>query len=367
MKKSFLFIGLLVFLTANLFAQNLRPHFDANEARELLKVSIRQVDSTKYPYPDLLSGAPNYKLIYESPVVGIYNKWQFWLSPQNVAIISIQGTVAKKESWFQNFYSGMIAAEGELKIDGKTSFKYKLADDSNAYVHAGWMIGLASIAPDVLAKIKDYHNKGVNDFIILGHSQGGAIAFLLRSYLQYLDEPLPRNINIKTYGFATPKVGNQYYANDFDLINRGGWAFRIVNSEDWVPEMPFSIQKLDDINEVNPFSSSDIMIKKLPFGAKQYVGNAYKKMDKSTQKAQKTYTKYLGDKTYTLINDYLPNYEKPAFAHCFNYVSCGTTIILKPGSSYINNYLNKKESNIFIHHHIYPYYFLLMESFPERG
>jgi hypothetical protein len=367
MKKIVLSLILTLLGIANINAQSkLSPGFDPIEYREMLKISMRQADSVKHPYPNVLATYPMYSMIYESPVVGMFNQWSFWLSQENIGVISIRGTVMKTNSWIENFYSGMIPAEGRIKIDSNSYFDYKLADDSMAYVHAGWMIGLAAMAPDIVEKINFYHSKGVKDFIIIGHSQGGAIAFLLRSYLYYLNQPLARDITIKTYCSAAPKPGNLYYAYDFDLITYGGWAFRVVNTEDWVPEMPFSIQTLKDVNEVSPFTNGTAIFKDASFAKRMYLNHAYNKLDKSTQKAQKTYTKYLGDKTYEFVNKAVPAYKKPVFVNSFNYSTCGTPVILRPGNSYRNNYLKKTKQHIFINHLIYPYYLITMELFPER-
>ncbi|MCK5856019.1 MAG: lipase family protein [Bacteroidales bacterium] len=345
----------------------LKPGFDPTEYRDMLRISMRQADSTKHAYPSLLAAYPTAKMVYQSPEVGIYNQWEMWITPNNIGVISIRGTIAKMESWMENFYSGMIPAEGRIKIDSSQYFDYKLADDSMAYVHTGWTIALAAIGPDIVSKINDYHSQGITDFIIVGHSQGGAIAFLLRSYLHYLKQPLARNITIKTYCSAAPKPGNLYYAYDFDLITRGGWALRVVNTEDWVPEMPFSIQTLDDVNEVSPFNNGDALFKNVSFAKRMYLEHAYKKMDKSTKKAQKVYTQYLGNKTYEFVTKTLAFHEKPNFVKSFNYSTCGTPIILRPGNAYRNNYLKNKKQHIFINHLIYPYYLITLEMYPERG
>ncbi len=367
MKKIILSLIIILLGITSINAQSkLSPGFDPIEYREMLRISMRQADSTKHAYPDLLAAYPNAKMIYQSPDVGIYNQWELWLTADNIGVIAIRGTIPKMESWIENFYSGMIPAEGRIKIDSSEYFNYKVADDSMAYVHAGWMIALAAIGEDVVSKINFYHSKGVKDFIIIGHSQGGAIAFLLRSYLYYLEKPLARDITIKSYCSAAPKPGNLYYAYDFDLITYGGWAFRVVNSEDWVPEMPFSIQTLQDVNELSPFTNGDAIFKDVSFAKRVYLERIYNKMDKSTKKAQYIYTKYLGDKTYEFVQHILPFHEKPVFVKSFNYSTCGTPIILRPGKAYRENYLKTVEKHIFIHHLIYPYYLITLEQFPER-
>jgi hypothetical protein len=369
MNKIFLLFILLTFGLSLQAQSKLRPGFDPEEYKQLLKVSIRHMDSVKYPYKGLLAAYPKYKMVYESPVTGIYNMWQLWISPNNVGLVVIRGTVPKMESWMENFYSGMIPAQGRFRIDSNRYFDYKVAQDSNAYVHAGWMIGLAALAPDIVKQINHYYKKGVHDFIIFGHSQGGAIAFLLRSYLEYMQPALPRDITLKTYSSAAPKPGNLYYAYDYNLITRGGWGLRVVSTADWVPEMPFSIQSLSDVNNDSPFEQGKDLLNELPFFKRKYLTHVYNKLDKSSRKAQKEYTKYLGEKACEFIQKSLPAYEKPEFVNSFNYSTCGTPVILRPEKTYWENYYtqNKKEYGLFIHHHYYAYYRLVMYWYPERG
>ena len=87
----------------------------------------------------------------------------------------------------------MVPAKGELQLNDSTKFTYTLATDSKAAVHMGWLIGLASLAPDINLKIDSCYKAGIRNFYIMGHSQGGAIAYLLTSYLHYrqMENALP--------------------------------------------------------------------------------------------------------------------------------------------------------------------------------
>jgi hypothetical protein len=370
MKTLLISILLSSLIFSNITAQSkLRPGFNPMEFRDLMQISVRQLDSITYPYPGMIASYPNYHMAYESPVVGLKNQWQLWISPDNIGIITIRATVPTEiESWMENLYSAMIPAEGSLKIEENKSFNYKLAEDSNAYVHAGWVIGLASMAPDIVEKINTYHKKGIKDFIIVGHSQGGAVAFLLRSYLYYMKPALPRDITIKSYHSAAPKPGNLYYAYDFNFITRDGWSYHVVNTEDWVPQLPLSLQTMQDINSSSPFAQEKELMKYIPFIERTYIKHIYNKLNKSTIKSQKLYTKYLGHKTYKYINDSIPSYEKPVFAKSYNYASCGVPITLRPSKNYWNNYYAKYKDkySVFIHHHFYAYYLIVMEMYPER-
>jgi hypothetical protein len=357
-------LGLTIAIFLNLSAQQrLKPGFDAGEYRNLLKIMERQIDSTKNPYT--LPYPAGFDCRYKSDKTGLDNSWSLWTG-KGIVVISLNGTTAKPESWLENFYSAMVPATGKIKIDSTGYLKYKMAEDSNAYIHAGWLIGVMSMAPDIVEKMREYYDKGYRNFIIAGHSQGGGMAFLLRSYLEYLDNPLPEDIIMKTYCSAAPKPGNLYYAYDFAYITFGGWGLRVVNTMDWVPEVPFGIQSLKDANDTNPFSSIKGSLKGVPVYEKIYIKSVYNKLDRSTAKAQKRYTKYLGKKSFTLVKKHLPDAVMPEFTGSYSYITAGTPVILRPGQAYINNYMAKQKKTIFLHHLYYPYFLASMETFPER-
>ena len=94
-----------------------------------------------------------------------------------------------------------------MKLNDSSEFQYKLAEEKDAYVHVGWLTGLAALMPTMKEQIMKYYQQGVKQFIIMGHSQGGAIAFLARSYFYYAED-MPHDIVWKTYCSAAPKPGN---------------------------------------------------------------------------------------------------------------------------------------------------------------
>jgi len=290
-----------------------------------------------------------------------------WLGNDNVAVISIRATTATMISWLEDFYAGMIPANGELKVDSNKTFKYKLSDIPNSYVHAGWALGLSGLAPTIVSKINEYYQKGVKDFIIVGHSQGGAIAFLLRSYLYYCND-IPKHITFKTYCSATPKPGNQFYSYDYDFITRGGWGYRVINTEDWVPETPFSIETVNDLPEVNGFSNIDkafSQIKK-PL-VRMVMKSIYRKLFNSTENARKTYTKILGKRAYKIVKRSLVNFQEPMYVKSMDYTTAGAPIILKATPEYFEQYIGKlKTKHDFIHHMPGAYLYLLNQHYPSK-
>lgn len=348
-----LFFGLLCHVT---YAQTkLKPGFDAKEFIDVLHLEWAHQDSLKYRPPFIPT---NYKRVYRSPEVGLNNKFDFWLRNDSVGVICVRYTVGGS-SWLENFYSGMIKATGKLKLNDSTTVDYKFSNDDKALIHHGWTIGVCHLVPYVTKVINEYRAKGVKEFIIVGHSQGSALAILLRSYLEYASASLlPKDVNYKLYACAAPKPGNQFYAYDFDFITRNGWAYRIVNAADWVPETPFTIQSINDLNPLNPFSKrKEIMKKRTNPLVSWYVNHAINDMDKATKKVNRKYHKYLTRRMGKFIKKQMKQYQ-PADVETKNaYTSAGVPIILQPNEIYHQKF-KYDGKNILVHHMFEAYIYL---------
>ena len=339
----------------------LKPGFDAKEYLQMLDVFEMQNSDTLKKRPVLPSLA-KCEFIYQSGNVGMYNRFDVWKRSDNVGIICIRGTIGKPESWMENFYCAMIPATGSLQLSNNTVFNYKLAADSTAKVAVGWTVGLGFMAPLMIGQIKNLYNTGVREIIIIGHSQGGALAFLTRSFLEYCPD-VPKDIHYKTYASAPPKPGNMYYAYDLDYITRGGWALRVSNSADWVPETPFSIQTLNELNPANPLVDIEKLMGRQKFFIRWYVNSMFRKLDRSSRKAMKRYQKYLGTKVSILVKRYLKEYKKPQYANSMNYMTAGTPVILMANDAYKSKFIYDGK-NIFVHHVLGPYRFLVNAIYP---
>lgn len=360
--RLFRFVACLLLMSSAANAQVLKPGFSIDEYLDVLLRCAVQVDVA---FRGHIPKEENFQRVYRSPVQGMFNKYEIWRSKDKTTIaVNVRGTTSEMGSWLENFYSAMIPATGSLKLTDKYTFKYKFANDPKAAVHVGWAIGIGSIAPDVVDKIRYYYNQGAKQVIIEGHSQGGALSFLLTSYLRYLqvDGKLPGDIVIKTYCSAAPKPGNLFYAYDFDYITRGGWAFNIVNAADWVPETPSSIQTVHDMNNISPFADPMSMLRKEKRIVRWYLARVYRQLNRSTHKAQHRFEKNLGKRVYKQVKKFLPEYEQPTYVHSNNYMRAGTPIVLQPDSEYYQKYPDTG-ANIFRHHLFEPYYFLAKKTY----
>lgn len=354
MKRYYLLF--LFALYGSLLAQTLKPSFDPNEFLDVLRLEWAHQDSTSSYKPDRLP--ENYKRVYSSPEVGLSNKFDVWLRNDSVGVICVRYTVGGV-SWLGNFYSGMIKANGILTLNDSTKFPYRFAADDKAYVHHGWAIGACHLLPYITRKITEYRQKGIKQFIIVGHSQGAALSYLIRSYLEYAPAGMvPRDVTYKVYCSAAPKPGNSFYANDFDFITRGGWAYRIINNNDWVTQTPFTIQSVNDLHPLNPFlKRKEILRKRTKPIIRWYVNHAINDMDRATRKANRKYEKYLTRRIGKFIRQRLKQYHAAPVENSNFYVSAGTPVILMPDASYDEKF-KYDGKNVFIHHMFEAYIYL---------
>lgn len=358
---------LLLFITNVVLAQNvLQPGFDAVEYTTMMAVSGLKGGKDS---AEIFNLRKEYKRTYQSPVAGLSNRWSFYVNDKKkTAIISIRGTVGNDTSWAANYYFAMIPAQGVLEFSDK-KFEYKLAENKEAAVHTGWTIALASMADDVVSKIKESYQIGIKDFYVFGHSQGGAIAYLLRSYLHYRqqDGTLPKDILFKTYCSAPPKPGNMQYVYDYDFITRGGWACSVVNAKDWVCESPFTLQTMDNMNAHNPLINVKSSFKDIGIVKRAALTHIFNKMERKPAKTQQMYIRYFGKGFYKMsISKMLPGFKEPVYSNSINYMRAGSPVILMPDKEYLtifNENDPKHSKNYFLHHSYEAYYYLLKKDY----
>ncbi|CAN5119610.1 hypothetical protein BH23BAC1_BH23BAC1_14400 [soil metagenome] len=343
--------------------QKMSPGFDKVEYIELLKISSTQRDSL---YNKNFPAHERITLNYRSPVIGLDNRWDLWISEDSVAVISIRGTTRSSISWLENVYGVMVPASGEITLADDFTFNYHLADNPRAAVHLGWLIGTAFLSEDISKKINACYNAGIKNFLIMGHSQGGSIAYLLTSHLRNLikEDKLPADIQVKTYCSAAPKPGNLYYAYDYENYSFHGWAFNVVNSVDWVPETPATVQTIDDFNDSNPFSNAKSLIKKQRFPHRLAYNYVYKQLDKPSKKALKRYQKYLGNIASKYVKKHLKDYSEPEYYNSSHYTRAGDYIVLTADEEYFKKFPGNSE-NPFVNH-MFEQYFYLAHKLPQE-
>ncbi|WP_417609147.1 META domain-containing protein [Owenweeksia hongkongensis] len=356
MKQFFFALTTLFAFSAN--SQILKPGFDREEYMELMLISAQTTADSEYS--ENFIKPENYNIMFRSEPTAMDNLWDLWVHNEgNSAVISVRGTTPKAESWLLNFYAAMVPAQGQIKWGEDKIFDYQLADDQRAAVHIGWLIGTATLSDDILQKVDYLYKEGVKNFFIIGHSQGGGIAYLLTSHFLSLQKQgkLANDIQFKTYCSAAPKPGNLYYAYEYEAKTQNGWAFNVVNAADWVPEVPITIQTLDDFNETNPFIHADEIISKQKLTTKIVLKHVYKKLNKPTRKAQKNYQRYLGDEAHKMVMEKMDALVVPDYLPSSNYVRTGIQIVLQPNNAYFQAFPFDSTA-IFTHHVHKPYLYL---------
>ena len=135
----------------------------------------------------------------------------------------------------------MIPALGEITRNNE-KFSYQVAENKDASVHAGYMLGLSYLAEDVMKQIEAGNKSGIYTWFITGHSQGGSLAQLMRAYLFFQKkEKLSHKNQFKVYAFANPMIGNVEFCNEYKHnFADPGMSFVMDVETDVVPTMPMS-------------------------------------------------------------------------------------------------------------------------------
>jgi hypothetical protein len=230
------------------------PGFNLAEALDLVALSAIIEGGEAPPQPT------GWNMIFDSPVIGQFTeKWQLWQNASGSYAIVLRGTVLDAGSILEDLLSFLVPASGRLTV-GHIQIDYSFAASSDASVHFGFALGTLLLLKDpqdgILVQLASKVPPG-STIYITGHSQGAAMATLLQSYFAYAsDAPKENNYTYKTYVYAQPKPGNDHYASDFESrFCNSGFAFRVTNSLDWVPQVPFTLEFPGDINTPNPLSA----------------------------------------------------------------------------------------------------------------
>jgi hypothetical protein len=234
-----------------------KPGFDRSEALDLLNFCAIIEQGVAPPIPK--DPPAGWTLAFSSPVIGPFdNLWQLWQrTADGVFAVVVRGTTMNAGSILEDVIALMIKGKGTLQL-GAMQFDYQFAADPLADVHVGFALGALLLLKDpasgILSQLAKNGVGAGSKVYVTGHSQGAAVATLIRSYLEYAPDS-PSHVDYKTYVYAQPKPGNDHYAEDFE--NRfcdADLAFRVTNSLDWVPQVPFTVEFIFDINKPNPLS-----------------------------------------------------------------------------------------------------------------
>lgn len=356
MFKLFAVIGVMITLQ-NSPVYALDRHFSMDEYIATINMNFCQMGTLH----DTMACKPkDWQRIYRSPVVGMDNRFDIWKRDTDGLVgISMRGTTPRAISWIENFYAAMVPAQGSMKINDSLQFEYQFASKKDAAVHVGWTYALGAMHVFLLDQIKANYESGSREFLIFGHSQGGALSYLCFAYTHYLQlsGKLPTDIRFKMVASASPKVGNIHFAYDFETYTPASWAYNVVNPEDWIPLMPFAVQTTEDMTPTQPFVFIKQGLKTQKLGQRIVLGSMYKSMDRKLKKARKSLKKNLGKRVGGQIKKERPQYVQPLLHHSMNYCRAGNHIILEPNSDYYQRFPQVSD-DIFVHHMLAPYLYL---------
>lgn len=253
----------------------LKPGFQFAEAQLLLEIAQKAYDDTpsltevvaKGDIPPVPPPSKNWIVRTDlTPTVAtlLDNYWQVWQNQDDKSqyVISVRGTVATDASILADLLFPLINARFDIKVEVDSysfTLPFHLARDEGdsavkAGVHSGFALSLLLMLlttdHPLLVTLGELSNAG-NDIYITGHSQGASIATLLTSLVRH--STWFKGPSYKTYTFAPAKPGNDHYAYDYARIagvDGVGWA--VTSTQDWVPQVPLTLQWLSDINTPNP-------------------------------------------------------------------------------------------------------------------
>ncbi len=303
--------------------------------------------------------------IFDSGDLGPFdNRWQLWRNQQGQLVVAIRGTVTTAGSIIEDLLALMIPASGSIGFDG-FEVDYKFADDQQAGVHLGFALGAFIVLLDGLKGIaaKLIAQGRGKEVFITGHSQGASVATLVRSFLEY---NLDLDNSYRTYVFAQAKPGNDHYGYDFEgLSANNSTGFRIYNTLDWVPQAPFTLEWLTDLNEPNPIDLLREKVDKaenlLAEGLEEAAGRtADKQIEKWQPEIDHLGEVLQGQSTLKARTAKTKGVQLPKLLKTLNYYSCGSPISLAGSTTDPP----PVAGDTFWQHHAGQYYLLLERYFP---
>lgn len=160
----------------------LSPGFNRTEALDLLALNLIVQGGDAPPQP------PGWSIIFDSPVIGPFTeKWQLWQDTSGSYGIVLRGTVLDAGSIFEDLISFLAPANGRMTV-GHIQVDYRFSASSDASVHFGFALGTLLLLKDpkegILVQLAS-KVPPASPIYITGHSQGAAMATLLRSYLKH--------------------------------------------------------------------------------------------------------------------------------------------------------------------------------------
>ena len=153
--------------------------------------------------------------------------------------IAFRGTGNNLQEWINNFKITQVSYDNNKNNLELPSF---MVENKNIKIHDGFFIMYDEMINPILETIKTYYKQGMQ-IVVTGHSLGAAVSTILGADLKSVGYD-----NVTVYTFASPRVGNEALTDYIDHIKLP--LFRVVNTEDIVPQIPLpvspNLQQFDD-------------------------------------------------------------------------------------------------------------------------
>lgn len=145
----------------------------------------------------------------------------YYSKPLNMAIISFSGTMYLTE-WANDF-------------DFTQTNPTDISNNKDILIHKKQYIMYDTFRTDFISSLNKIKDKDTI-LVVTGHSLGGALATIC--YLDVIsNNVIPKGYRT-LYTFGAPRVGNIAFTN---IINDEKTQFRVVNTEDIIPDIPLPI------------------------------------------------------------------------------------------------------------------------------
>ena len=155
--------------------------------------------------------------------------------------IVFRGSDADRD-WLTNLDFSSWSAVTDAVVDDKQLDYPEVygASSSGVKMHRGFTKAYLAVRSEIHGVVQ---RSGLSNWVITGHSLGGALAKLCAVDLQYNFSP---DISVEVYAFGSPRVGNSAFTNSYNRRVPNSWRF--VNGNDVVSGLPRHWQGYRHVN-----------------------------------------------------------------------------------------------------------------------
>lgn len=294
---------------------------------------------------------------------------------QNTLVLVFRGTIDQSNSWLENIHFMQVPAGDAIFVEN-VKYNYQFSSQADAAVHSGYVLATVYLWNELGNFLDDKTLATTERIILTGHSQGGALAQLFLAQMDLMEDF--QNIELMSYSFGSPRIGNQAFTDDFNQrFLENNQSYRFVNPADLVCKLPI-INKKFEFNIAGFQTSLDLesVNHLLQFG-KQYLPDKTKnQIDRTLENSLKI--------AENLVKENVGQVKFPVFTSSVFYGETGKMIELAPEpypdylenqieanqASFLGKFLNAKENlqreMTFYQHNIFTYYNAIYKKYDAQ-